>query len=159
MIVGVSGSRDWADPGAIRRGLAAAQGDTPPRDMTLHHGQCPPRTERGDVIGWGKARLMPLRQKLRLQGADWLAYVIAFDMGWRIRGYPAQWAAKGAGAGFARNSDMVNDGADVWLAFINACTAPGRECAREPHGSHGSADCLAKVRKARIPVVVTRRGW
>ena len=159
MIVGVTGSRDWADPGAIRRGLAAAQGDTPPRGMVLRHGQCPPRTERGEVIGWGKARLMPLRQKLRLRGADWLCFAVASDLGWAIQGYPAQWAAKGTGAGFARNTDMVAAGADLWLAFITACTTPGQGCAKAPHGSHGSADCLAKARKAGIPVVVDRRGW
>lgn len=159
MIVGVTGSRDWADPGAIRRGLTAAQGDAYPAEMLLIHGKCPPRTEKGDVIGWNKARLMSDRQKLRLCGADWLASVIAAQLHWQQRAFPAQWDLHGAGAGHVRNTEMVNYGAHLWLAFINACTSPGRSCAKAPHGSHGGADCLAKVQAAGLPFILDRRGW
>lgn len=159
MIVGVTGSRDWADAGAIRRGMAAAQDGTNPGDMLLIHGKCPPRTDQGKVLGWNSAKLLSDRQKLRLTGADWLASVIANQLHWPERAFPAQWDVLGAGAGYARNTTMVEYRAHLWLAFISACTSPGRSCAKAPHGSHGSADCLAKIKAAGLPYVLYRRGW
>ena len=51
-------------------------------------------------------------------GADAIAVSIAKTSGWTIENHPAEWGRYGKGAGPIRNSEMVNLGADVCLAFI-----------------------------------------
>lgn len=65
--------------------------------------------------------------------------------------YVARWTALGRGAGPNRNSEMVNDGGDVCLAYIGVCDR--KTCTRpRPHGSHGATDCAHKAKSAGIPV-------
>lgn len=65
---------------------------------------------------------------------------------WEKRGlptepHPAKWKELGKGAGPARNSEMVNLGADQCIAF------PGPS-------SVGTYDCLFKARRANIPTEI-----
>lgn len=83
-------------------------------------------------------------------GADRLASDWADLHGATNEAHPAQWR-KGKGAGYARNADMVNQGAAVCLAFLAPCRAA--ECARtDPHDSHGASGCAAMAEAAGIPV-------
>lgn len=55
----------------------------------------------------------------------------------------ADWDEYGKAAGFIRNQEMVDAGADICLAFLQAGAA-----------NRGTRDCMARVRKAGIPVRV-----
>ncbi len=72
-------------------------------------------------------------------GADLHAARWASDFDVRQETYPANWGQHGKAAGPIRNQQMVDAGADVCLAF--------------PLGaSRGTRDCMARARKAGIPV-------
>ena len=86
----VTGSRAWSDEATIRRYLQAFHTWVPAR---LVSGACP-------------------------TGADAIAESIAAELGWEIELHPAQWAEHGRAAGFVRNAEMVDLGADLCLAFI-----------------------------------------
>ncbi len=133
----VTGPRAWKD-----RALAAAALDgaedwircrvAPDGPLVLVHGCAP---------GW-----------------DTLCAVEAGRRGWAVEGHRAIWRPGGGrfspSAGFERNQRMVNLGAAVCAAGIMAC---GKEdCPRpQPHGTHGTQDCIARARKAGIPVLET----
>ena len=54
-------------------------------------------------------------------------------------------------AGFKRNQEMVDSGADWCLAFLMLCTK--KTCRKTaPHYTHGTWDCVTRARKAAIPV-------
>ena len=56
-------------------------------------------------------------------------------------------------AGFRRNAEMVEAGADICLAFLAPCTKP--RCADpKPHPSHGTSHCADLADQTGIP---TRR--
>lgn len=75
------------------------------------------------------------------KGADSLAGKIAQFHEWEVREFPAQWDVHGKAAGPIRNQKMVDEKPDVALAF--------------PVGkSTGTRDCMARVRKAGIPLIV-----
>lgn len=57
--------------------------------------------------------------------------------------HPANWRQYGDGAGPIRNQEMVDTGADLCLAFLTA-------------ESKGTYDCIARARRAGIPVEVVR---
>jgi hypothetical protein len=92
----ITGSRDWTDREAIGQALIESRDGYPREDtrrMLLVSGACP-------------------------TGADRIAEEYARAWGWLIERHPAEWNLYGKRAGFARNAEMVNLGADVCLAFI-----------------------------------------
>lgn len=90
----ITGSRTWTDEQAVWKALAEAVRDVPAdREVTIVHGACP-------------------------NGADQIAHEWACGFGATIEAHPADWVRHGKRAGFARNAEMVNLGADICLAFI-----------------------------------------
>jgi hypothetical protein len=158
--VGVTGSRIWDDPAAIREALVLAQGNRPPGEMLLVHGKCPPRsrTKPPAVVRWNYARMLLPETRLNFLGADWLADVIARGLDWKVEQWPARWDLDTRRGGFIRDEAMVAAGADEWLAFVMRCT--DLRCARRPpHGSHGAAGTFAMVEKAGMQRRMIKRGW
>ncbi|QIS13643.1 SLOG family protein [Nocardia arthritidis] len=84
----VTGSRSWTDIGEIREALR-------------------PYRSQGATLVHGDAR-----------GADRIAAGIWRAWGERDEPHPADWERHGRAAGFSRNQEMVDLGADVCLAFI-----------------------------------------
>jgi hypothetical protein len=52
-------------------------------------------------------------------GADRICEDIASDRGMELKLHPADWEKFGKRAGFVRNAEMVEQGADLCLAFIH----------------------------------------
>jgi hypothetical protein len=75
------------------------------------------------------------------RGADSIAESIARRVGMQVECHPAAWDTRGRAAGVIRNSEMVNAGADVCLAFIR-------------NQSRGATHCAEAAERAGIP---TRR--
>lgn len=88
----VTGSRDWVDRLAIERVMDRFD-LLLPRPITLVSGHCP-------------------------TGADFIAEQHARALGWDIELYPADWETHGKRAGYLRNKEMVDAGADIVIAFI-----------------------------------------
>jgi hypothetical protein len=110
----VTGSRTWQDAGVITGVLAAHYRD----GAVLVSGACP-------------------------RGADALAEEYWELLGGEVERHPADWARFGKRAGFRRNAEMVNAGADVCVAFIAA-------------DSQGASHCAGLARAAGIPVEIRR---
>jgi len=91
------------------------------------------------------------------RGGDIITAGIVKELGWTTQPYKvtsAQWRAS-RGAGYARNAEMVEDGADFFLAFLMPCSDV--KCKfNYPHESHGATHCLELARKAGIPRRVYR---
>jgi len=105
----VTGSRDWDDAVLI----AAVLSDYPAY-ATVVHGACP-------------------------TGADHIADYVAQLFHLQIERHPAEWNTYGKAAGFRRNAEMVNLGADVCLAFIK-------------NNSKGATHTVNLAEQAGIPV-------
>jgi hypothetical protein len=95
----ITGSRTWADREVIRDQIADVILDSGANALgdgvTIVHGACP-------------------------KGADQMADDVAAT--WpaaTVERHPADWDRHGKRAGFLRNAEMVNLGADVCLAFIH----------------------------------------
>lgn len=142
----VTGSRNWDDkpgnwgdqPGIVAGVLrmlnddiglrVVVDGDLPyDTVITLVHGACP-------------------------DSPDVLAAKAAKDLGWQVESHPADWDKHGKQAGYIRNQEMVNLGADVCLAFIARCAKPGCPEARV-HDSHGTSNCADAAERAGITVL------
>lgn len=131
----VTGSRDWSDRWAVAEALIQARDeapgtgrDQPPRRMLVRHGGA--------------------------RGADAHADYWARSWRWLVEEHPVTkqtWRTLGARAGRQRNQHMVNLGAELCVAFLLPCSQP--TCKRpDPHGSHGTTDCIEKATEAGIPV-------
>lgn len=109
----VTGSRDWDDEDCIYDALHPYLSGV---DHTLVSGACP-------------------------KGADEIASMIWLANAYKpsLEEHPADWNRFGKRAGFLRNAEMVNLGADVCLAFIK-------------NGSKGATMTADLAEKAGIPV-------
>ncbi|MEU8968109.1 SLOG family protein [Streptomyces monashensis] len=118
----VTGSRTWDDVTAIGAALEQAVIDAGERPVLVVHGACP-------------------------SGADWHADHYARWMRGKgcavdVEQHPANWRPGGIfdrSAGFRRNAEMVEAGADVCLAFIK-------------NGSRGASHTAKLAQEAGIPV-------
>ncbi len=121
----VTGCRDWVDRDAIACALGAlkkSKGDA----LVLLHGACYPKAE---PPSW----LVPLRS------ADWLTELWARENNAKTIPHPADWPRDRKAAGPIRNSQMVDSGADLCVAFWDG-------------KSTGTLDCFSKAARAGIPV-------
>lgn len=128
MRVLVTGSRTWSDVEAVRKHLLCFNSWVPAR---LVSGAC-------------------------ASGADRIAEEIAEELGWVIERHPANWKEYGKSAGFIRNAEMVDLGADVCVAFLDRCWQV--KCrSKEPHPSHGAGMTAERAEAAGIRTIrVTR---
>ena len=115
----ITGSRDWEDADVISFNLGLVLGEASReghhlRDAVIVHGDCP-------------------------KGADAIADRLACNHGYTVERHPANWDQYGKAAGFRRNADMVNLGADICLAFIR-------------NKSRGASHTAELAEKAGIPV-------
>lgn len=109
----ITGSRDWVDPSKIRGAIVEALRSASGTDHTIIHGCA--------------------------VGADSMADAIARDLGLSVEPHPANWSEFGKRAGYLRNVEMVESGADICLAFIR-------------DSSRGATMCADIASKAGIPV-------
>lgn len=116
----VTGSRDWTDEAVIAAAIRDALGSNAVERVTLVHGGARGADAIADAV-W---------KSLIQQGMNLLPAKV----------YAADWDRYGKSAGHRRNAEMVNDGADVCLAF--------------PLGeSRGTRGCMRLARNARIKVL------
>jgi hypothetical protein len=114
----ITGSRTWTDKVTIAQAI---------REAWLVAGR-----PYGVVVVHGGAR-----------GADYIAGVYAKRLGFDVEVHEADWVTFGKRAGYLRNADMVDAGADVCLAFIR-------------NESAGATMCADLAQKAGIPTHVWR---
>lgn len=117
----VTGSRDWDDLAAVRNALGQVRTEDTDQPIVVVHGDCP--TGADAMAAYLVARAVP-----------------SFEM--TAEPHPANWRPGGQldrSAGFRRNAEMVDLGADICLAFIR-------------NGSRGASHTAALAEKAGIPV-------
>lgn len=112
----VTGSRDWDDIPALRGALNQAIAEVQPwsQPVVIVHGACP-RGADAQADQWAK------------EAADSPMYTVTVER------HPANWRPAGQldrAAGFRRNAEMVNLGADVCLAFIRGGSRGASHTAR-----------------------------
>lgn len=111
----ITGSRDWDDRDLLEETFIQ---HALPSNAVLVSGACP-------------------------TGADRMAESFADSEGWEIERYPADWRKYGKRAGFVRNAEMVNTGADICLAFIK-------------NNSRGATMTATLAQKAGIETIIIR---
>lgn len=113
----VTGSRNWNDRDTIREELTRIAHSVGYSAMLVVHGECP-------------------------EGADFWANEWTIDLKVDCERHPAIWRPNGVydpAAGFRRNAEMVDLGANLVLAFMRPCSDP--KCKRKTrHTSHGATD-------------------
>lgn len=113
----VTGSRTWTDIPALASWLAGLWQIHP--DLLVVHGDCP-------------------------SGADAIADFWAWRFNVPVEAHPAGWRQHGRRAGYLRNAEMVDLGADICGAFI-------------VNASQGATMCAELATSAEIPLLVVRR--
>jgi hypothetical protein len=108
----VTGSREWDRPLPIAVALLVHSGA--PEEATLISGCA--------------------------RGADQMAEEAALAFGWEVEHHPADWAKHGKRAGYIRNQEMVDSGADLCIAFTRG-------------GSNGTSHCGTAAENAGIPTI------
>lgn len=88
----ITGSRTWEDETLMRKLLVKVYNRVKDRDPILVHGTAP--------------------------GADQMASLIWIELGGAVEPHPADWDKWGKAAGFIRNQEMVDLGANLCIAFI-----------------------------------------
>lgn len=131
----VTGSRDWRDADMLGRALYEEIDASPRQEIVVVHGACPQGADR-------------LAAEFCESETAWLEPA---GTGLVEEPHPADWSTHGRAAGFRRNAEMVDLGADVCLAFVNPCTKRGCPDA-QPHGSHGASHTAELAEKAGIRV-------
>lgn len=111
----ITGSRTWSDRTVIHDAL---------RDAWVRLGSRP-----DTILISGTAR-----------GADTICEEVWRAQGLPVERHPAHWDVYGKSAGYRRNQEMVDSGADLCLAFIL-------------QGSRGAVMCANLAEKASIPVI------
>lgn len=117
----VTGSRDWEDRQSLVYRLME-------HDPCAEHGDCNADCPRITVVHGACPT-----------GADAMAAEFALQWGVDVEAHPADWEQHGRRAGFVRNAEMVELGADVCLAFIK-------------DGSKGATMTADLAEQAGIPV-------
>ena len=112
MRIGVTISRDWDDYEAVVNAILDETGDTDGTQITFVHGA---------------------------SQMDWFIAGIAHAYDMKTEPHSADWVKHKRAAGPIRNQEMVDSGADVWLAFIK-------------NESAGATDCARRAEEAGIPV-------
>lgn len=121
----VTGSREWSNAEVMK-----------PQLQYLYYGAL--RDGRRPVLVHGAAR-----------GADSMANMLWFaGTGLLPEAHPADWDTHGKAAGFIRNQEMVDRGADVCLAFLVRAAA-----------NRGTRDCMGRAGRAGIPVMEVWDVW
>jgi hypothetical protein len=117
----VTGSRDWPTPAVVWAALNDVREDAllAGRNLVVVHGACPSGADA--------------------HAAGWCEIAAQFAHGVTEERHRAAWEQHGKSAGFRRNAEMVNLGADVCLAFIR-------------NGSRGACHTAALAEAAGIPV-------
>lgn len=127
----ITGSRDWTNRRTVWLALHVETQDLRSGDaLVVVHGECPTGADRL------AKRWVEVAQQ---HEADHHAAQLACHV--HEESHPADWESYGKAAGHIRNGWMVDQGADVCLAF------PLPQ-------SKGTFDCMRKAKKGGIPVKV-----
>lgn len=113
----ITGSRNYADRDTLLDAIEYYLGETYIEDV---------------IIIEGGAR-----------GADRIAREHALDMGYVVETYPVNWEKYGKKAGVIRNQEMVDNGADICLAF-------------PLEDSIGTYDCIRRAKNAGIKTIIIK---
>lgn len=125
----VTGSRSWSDQEAVATTLAVLASEH--GELTVIHGACPRGADK-IAAEWCRRQRQP--------GLHWGTGGATVHE----ERHPAAWETYGRRAGYVRNAEMVDAGADLVLAF---CVA----------GSPGTMHTVNLAEKAGIPVRLTKR--
>lgn len=155
MRVIVTGSREWTDIQLIGKALqecvtSLKDGD---RLTVVHGGARGADRLAGNWTAWAHKNKMPV-QRPEIHLARWANPCRRDDRcspGHR-RVDPETKVSTCPTAGYYRNEDMVNLGADMLLAFLLPCK-DSRCRKRGPHPTHGSDQCVHYARLKGIDVV------